>query len=117
VDQQLRLKRKKRIRKKITGTLDQPRLTVYRSSKHIYAQLIDDIEQRTIVSASSTEKDIKNQPAFENKINLAKHIGDIIGKRAIEKGVKRAVFDRNGYMYHGRVRAIAEGAREAGLVF
>ncbi len=117
MDQILRIKRKKRIRKNLSGTLDQPRLSVYRSSKHIYAQLIDDIERRTILSASSTEKDIKALPPFESKTKLAKHVGEIIGKRAVEKGIKRVIFDRNGYMYHGRVKAIADGARESGLVF
>ncbi|KPA10759.1 Ribosomal protein L18, bacterial [Candidatus Magnetomorum sp. HK-1] len=117
MDQNLRIKRKKRIRKKIFGTADKPRLTVYRSSKHIYAQIIDDVEQRTILSASSVEKDIKSLPAFENKIKLAKHIGDQLGRRAIERGIKTIVFDRNGYMYHGRIKAMADGAREAGLVF
>lgn len=117
MDQQLRIKRKKRIRKKINGSLDQPRLTVYRSTKHIYTQLINDSEQQTIISASSTEKDVKSQPAFDNKIIQAKYIGRLIGKRALDKGIKQVVFDRNGYRYHGRVRAIAEGAREAGLVF
>jgi large subunit ribosomal protein L18 len=115
VDQKLRLKRKKRIRKKISGTSDKPRLTIYKSCKHIYAQIIDDIDMKTLLSASSIEKDIKAQPPFENKTNMAKHIGKTIAKRAIDKGITRVVFDRNGYVFHGRVKAVADGAREAGL--
>ena len=117
MNQNLRIKRKKRIRKKIFGTANKPRLTVYRSSKHIYAQIINDSENRTIISASSVEKEIRDLPAFESKTKLAKHIGDQIGRRAIDRGIKKIVFDRNGFMYHGRVKAIADGAREAGLVF
>jgi large subunit ribosomal protein L18 len=116
VDQQLRLKRKKRIRKKISGTTEKPRLTVYKSCKHIYAQLIDDIDSKTILSASSIEKEIKLLPPFESKTNMAKYIGETVARRAIEQGIKRVVFDRNGYVYHGRVKAVADGAREAGLI-
>jgi len=115
VDQKLRLKRKKRIRKKISGTTEKPRLTVYKSSKHIYAQLIDDIERKTLLSASSVEKEIKLLPPFESKTKMAKYIGERIAKRAIDKGITRVVFDRNGYVFHGRVKAVADGAREAGL--
>jgi len=116
VDQKLRLKRKKRIRKKISGTTEKPRLTVYKSSKHIYAQLIDDITMKTLLAASSTEKEIKALPPFEGKIKMAKHIGETIARRAIDKGIKNVVFDRNGYVFHGRVKAVADGAREAGLI-
>ena len=115
MDQQLRLKRKKRIRKKISGTIEKPRLTVFKSCKHIYAQVIDDTDSKTILSASSVEKEIKSLPPFESKTKMAKHIGEIVAKRALDKGIKRVVFDRNGYVYHGRVKAVAEGAREAGL--
>lgn len=115
MDQKLRLKRKKRIRKKISGTSEKPRLTVYKSCKHIYAQLIDDIDMKTLLSASSIEKEIKSKPPFENRTKMAKHIGETIARRAIDKGIKRVVFDRNGYVFHGRVKAVAEGAREAGL--
>jgi large subunit ribosomal protein L18 len=117
MDQLLRIKRKQRIRKKISGTADHPRFSVYKTSKHIYAQLIDDIEKRTLVSASSTEKDIRALPRFENKTQLAKYIGETVGKRAKDKGIQQVVFDRNGYVYHGRVKAIADGARETGLIF
>jgi len=115
VDQKLRLKRKKRIRKKISGTSEKPRLTVYKSSKHIYAQLIDDIDMKTLLAASSTEKEMKALPPLEGKIKMAKLIGETIARRAIDKGIKRVVFDRNGYVFHGRVKAVADGAREAGL--
>jgi large subunit ribosomal protein L18 len=115
VDQKLRLKRKKRIRKKISGTSEKPRLTVYKSCKHIYAQLIDDNDMNTLLSASSIEKEIKTLPAFESKTKMARHIGETIAKRAIDKGISRVVFDRNGYVFHGRVKAVADGAREAGL--
>ena len=117
MDQKLRLKRKKRIRKKISGTTQKPRLTVYKSCKHIYAQLIDDIDSNTLLSASSLEKEVKELPPFESKTKMAKHIGEIIARRAIDKGIKRVVFDRNGYMFHGRVKAIADGAKEVGLIF
>ena len=115
MDQKLRLKRKKRIRKKISGTTEKPRLTVYKSSKHIYAQLIDDNDMKTLMSASSVEKEIKALPPFESKIKMAKHIGETIARRAIDKGITNVVFDRNGYVFHGRVKALADGAREAGL--
>ena len=112
-----RLKRKKRIRKHLSGTDQVPRMSVFRSSKHIYAQLIDDVSGHTLAAASSMEKVVKDQPEFESKIAAAEHIGKILGERAIEKGVKKVVFDRNGFQYHGRVRAVSKGARDAGLVF
>ncbi len=112
-----RLKRKRRIRKKILGTSDRPRLTIFRSARHIYAQLIDDTKGSTIVSASSIEESVKGGQAFDSKKSQAVHIGKLIAERAISKGVKKVVFDRNGYLYHGRVKAISDGAREAGLEF
>jgi len=114
---QAREKRKKRIRKKIIGTQEKPRLSVFRSSRQIYAQIIDDISGRTLVSASSLEKKAKEQPKFENKIAVAHYIGKLVAERAIEKGLKEVVFDRNGFLYHGRIQAISKGAREAGLKF
>jgi len=116
VDQNLRLKRKKRIRKKLFGTIQKPRLTVFKSCKHIYAQIIDDFDRKTLLAASSVEKEIKEMPKFENKTKMAKQIGVTIGKRAMDQGIKRVVFDRNGYKFHGRIKAIAEGAKEAGLI-
>ena len=112
-----RLKRKKRIRKNMSGTDQMPRMSVFRSSKHIYVQLIDDVSGCTLAAASSMEKVVKDQPKFESKVAAAEHIGKILGERAIEKGVKKIVFDRNGFQYHGRVKAVSKGARDAGLVF
>ena len=112
-----RLKRKKRIRKTMVGTQQRPRLSVFRSSKHIYAQVIDDTHGHTLAAASSMEKAVKEQPEFDNKVAAASFVGKLIGERAIEKGVNKVVFDRNGFLYHGRVKAVSDGAREAGLDF
>ena len=114
---QARLKRKKRIRKKMVGTENRPRLCVFRSVKHIYAQVIDDSRGHTITAASSMEKTVRENPESKNKVTTANMVGKIIGRRAREKGVERVVFDRNGFLYHGRVKAVSEGAREAGLAF
>lgn len=111
------MKRKTRIRKRIFGTQQQPRLSVFRSKKHIYAQIIDDTLGLTLAAASSVEKAVKEQPEFENKIAVAKFVGELTAKRAIEKDVKKVVFDRNGFLYHGRVKAVSDGARAAGLEF
>ena len=110
-----RLKRKIRIRKKIRGTAEVPRLSVFRTAKHIYAQVIDDKSGQTLASASTVEKEIKGMPKPESKVEAAKAIGKKAAERALEKGVKQVVFDRNGFIYHGRVKAVADGAREAGL--
>lgn len=115
VRQQARLKRKKRIRKKIFGTSDQPRLSVFRSTKHIYAQLIDDTTGSTIACASSLEEVAKGPADQKGKAGQASLVGKLIGERAKEKGIEKVVFDRNGFLYHGRVKAVSEGAREAGL--
>ena len=112
-----RLKRKKRIRKKIFGTQEQPRLSVFRSAKHIYAQIVDDTVGETLAAASSVEKAVKEQGKFDNKVALATFVGKLIGERAAEKGIKNIVFDRNGFLYHARVKAVSDGAREAGLNF
>jgi large subunit ribosomal protein L18 len=114
---QARLKRKKRIRKHLMGTQERPRLNIFRSSKHIYAQVIDDEHGHTLVAASSVEKIVKEQPKFENKIAAADFVGKLIGERAIKKGLKKVVFDRGGFLFHGRVKAVSNGAREAGLDF
>ena len=107
-----------RIRKKVTGTASRPRLNVYRSVNHIYVQLIDDAQQTTIVSASSLEqgKDGKKHLAGGN-VAAAKQVGKLIAERAKAKGIEAAVFDRGGYLYHGRVKAVADAAREGGLKF
>ena len=114
---QARLKRKKRIRKKIAGAPQRPRLSVFRSAKHIYAQIIDDATGTTLAAASSTEQRAKDAPKFENKVAAAKFVGKLVGERALEKGIREIIFDRNGFLYHGRVKAVSEAAREAGLVF
>jgi large subunit ribosomal protein L18 len=111
------LKRKTRIRKHIFGSSDRPRMSVFRSARHIYVQVIDDADGKTLVSAASTEKPVREHADFENKIAVAKHIGKIIAQRALEKGITKVVFDRNGFLYHGRVKAVSDGAREAGLNF
>ncbi len=108
-----RLKRHKRVRYKISGTQSRPRLNVFRSSKHIYAQIIDDTTGKTIVSASTMDKDFTS---YGGNIQAAKEVGNAVAKAAIEKGITNVVFDRGGYIYHGRVKALAEGARESGLV-
>ncbi len=112
-----RLKRKKRIRKKLFGTQQRPRLSVFRSSKHIYAQVIDDTLGHTLTTASSLEKAVIEQPKFDNKIAMANFVGKLLGERTIEKGINQVVFDRNGFLYHGRIKAVSNGAREAGLEF
>ena len=109
----LRAKRHLRVRKKISGTPERPRLSVYRSEKNIYAQIIDDVNAVTLVSASTIDKDLK---AGGNK-EAAKMIGEAVAKRALDKGITEVVFDRGGYVYHGRVQVLAEAAREAGLKF
>ena len=110
-----RLKRKKRIRKKISGTPDRPRLTVFRSARHIYAQVIDDLSGQTLAAASSVEKTFTESSKAGKKSAVASQIGKLIAERAIGKGVKSVVFDRNGFLYHGRIKAVSEGAREGGL--
>jgi len=114
---QARIKRRRRIRKRVKGTSERPRLCVFRSAKHIYAQIIDDNSGLTLVSASSTEAEVRQHDDFESKVALATFIGKQVGQRAQEKGIKKIVFDRNGFLYHGRVKAVSEGARESGLEF
>lgn len=112
-----RLKRKRRIRKKVVGTVQRPRLSVFRSSRHIYAQVIDDTSGTTIAAASTMEQAVRDMKTFENKIQKAAYIGKLVAERALEKGIKQVVFDRGGFIYHGRVKAVSEGARETGLDF
>jgi len=111
-----RLKIKRRIRGKISGNENQPRLTVFRSNKQIYAQIVNDKLGNTLVSASSLEKDIIAKKGI-TKIEQAKLVGESIAKKAVEKGITNIVFDRNGYLYHGRVKSLADAARENGLKF
>ncbi|MDS3931762.1 50S ribosomal protein L18 [Staphylococcus epidermidis] len=111
----VRLKRHARVRTKLSGTAEKPRLNVYRSNKHIYAQIIDDVKGVTLAQASSQDKDIANTSA--SKVDLATTVGQEIAKKANDKGIKEIVFDCGGYLYHGRVKALADAARENGLEF
>jgi large subunit ribosomal protein L18 len=117
IRQQARLKRKKRIRKKIHGTPQRPRLSVFRSARHIYAQIIDDTVGRTLAAASTVDPQAKDAPKFKDKVAAANFIGKLVCERALNQGIKEVVFDRNGFLYHGRVKSLSEGARKAGLVF
>lgn len=112
-----RLKRKRRIRKNIFGNQDRPRLSVFRSAKHIYAQIIDDTTGSTLVCASSLDKGFKESDLKGDKTKVAKAIGNLVGKKAVDKGISKVVLDRNGFLYHGRVKALSDGARESGLNF
>ncbi|MGD2269632.1 MAG: 50S ribosomal protein L18 [Desulfobacterales bacterium] len=114
---QSRIKRKKRIRKKVFGTPERPRLCVFRSSRHIYTQVIDDASRHTLAAASTVEKAAKKSAEAGGKTDSAHQIGKLIAQRAIDQGIKKVVFDRNGFLYHGRVRAVSDGAREGGLEF
>lgn len=116
-----RLKRKKRIRRKVFGTSEKPRLAVFRSAKHIYAQLIDDTSDKTLTGVSSLTKEIRETLADvrkkEGKVGVSKLVGKTIAERAKKLNIESVVFDRNGFVYHGRVKAVADGAREGGLKF
>jgi len=112
---QRRQKIRYRIRKKIAGVAQKPRLSVFRSNKDIYVQLIDDVNGVTLAAASSREKDIAAQKA--NKVEISKLVGQSIARKAVDLGVKEVIFDRSGYLYHGRVKSLADGAREGGLQF
>ena len=112
-----RERRKFRIRNKISGTGERPRLTVFRSARHIYAQVVDDVDGRTIAAASTLSRDLKGTLESDSKTDAAKKVGALVAKICLEKKVEKVVFDRNGYLYHGRIKALAEGAREGGLEF
>jgi large subunit ribosomal protein L18 len=112
-----RERRKLRIRRKISGTAEMPRLSVFRSSKHIYAQCIDDATGVTVAHMSTLSRDVRTALGEEDKSGAAKHVGASIAKALLAKGVSKVVFDRNGYLYHGRIKALADAAREAGLKF
>jgi large subunit ribosomal protein L18 len=109
--------RHKRLRKKLAGTQERPRLAVFRSNHHIYAQVIDDAAGHTLVAASTLDPDFKSQPSTDGKIDSATAVGTSIAQKAKDAGIERVVFDRGGYAYHGRVKALAEAAREVGLDF
>ncbi len=115
--QRARLKRKRRVRKKVFGTETRPRLTVYRSLRHIYAQVILDTEGKTLCQASTMDKALQGKIKSASNKEAAKMVGELIAERAKSANIEKVVFDRNGYLYHGRVKALADGAREKGLIF
>jgi large subunit ribosomal protein L18 len=117
VKEAARLRRKVTIRKKVAGTAERPRLTVFRSAKHIYAQAIDDVTNTVLASASDLEESLKGDLAGKKKADKAKLVGQSVAKKLLAKNISSVVFDRNGYIYHGRVSAVADGAREGGLQF
>jgi large subunit ribosomal protein L18 len=112
-----RTKRKKRVRSRVQGTFERPRLNVFRSLKHIYAQAIEDSTGKTLVSASTKSPELKGSFRHPGNVEAAKKVGELIAKKCFEKGIQKVVFDRNGYLYHGRVKALAEAARASGLIF
>ncbi len=114
---ELRIRRHRSLRKKISGSGARPRLCVFRSNGHIYAQVIDDTCGHTLIAASTTEKTMRSQVADAGKIGQAQAVGKLVAERALQAGITKIVFDRGGYNYHGRVKALAEAAREAGLSF
>lgn len=112
-----RAKRKKRVRSRVQGTVTRPRLNVFRSLKHIYAQAIEDETGKTLVSASTLSPELKGSFKYPGNVEAAKKVGELIAKKCLEKGIQKVVFDRSGYLYHGRVKALAEAARTSGLIF
>ena len=115
--QEIRVKKHMKIRNRFAGTAERPRLAVFRSNNHMYAQIIDDTVGKTLVAASTVEKDVKAELKKTNDVKAAAYLGTVIAKRAIEKGIKTVVFDRGGFIYQGKVAALADAAREAGLEF
>ena len=113
--QEIRVKKHMRIRNRFSGTAERPRLAVFRSNNHMYAQIIDDTVGNTLVSASTLEKEIKAELEKTNNVDAAAYLGTVIAKRALEKGISEVVFDRGGFIYQGKIAALAEAAREAGL--
>lgn len=115
--QKIRVKKHNRLRNSLSGTPERPRLSVFRSNNHMYAQIIDDTVGNTLVAASTVEKEVKAELKKTNDVEAAAYLGKIIAKRAMDKGITEVVFDRGGFLYHGKIAALAEAAREAGLVF
>lgn len=115
--QKVRVKKHKKIRNRFSGTASRPRLAVFRSNNHMYAQIIDDTVGNTLVAASTVEKDVKAELKKTNDVEAAAYLGTVIAKRAMEKGIETVVFDRGGFIYQGKVEALAQAAREAGLKF
>ena len=114
---EVRVNKHRKLRNRFSGTAERPRLAVFRSNNHMYAQIIDDTVGNTLVAASTLEKEIKAELKKTNDVDAAAYVGKIIAKRAMEKGITEVVFDRGGFLYHGKIEALAEAAREAGLVF
>lgn len=112
-----RSKRKKRVRSRVIGTSERPRLNVFRSLKHIYAQAIEDVTGKTLASASTLSSELKGSLRYPGNAEAAKKVGELIAKKCLEKGIQKVVFDRSGYLYHGRIKALAEAARANGLIF
>ena len=115
--QEVRVKKHKRLRNRFSGTAERPRLAVFRSNNHMYAQIIDDTVGNTLVAASTLEKDVKAELEKTNNVDAAAYLGKVIAKKALDKGIKTVVFDRGGFIYQGKIAALAEAAREAGLEF
>ena len=115
--QEVRAKKHRRIRNHLSGTAARPRLAVFRSNQHMYAQIIDDTVGKTVVSASTLQKDVKANLEKTNDVAAAAYLGEVIAKRALEAGIKEVVFDRGGFIYQGKIKALAEAARQAGLSF
>jgi len=112
-----RERRKLRIRRRISGVVERPRLSVFRSGRHVYAQVVNDVDGKTLAAASTLSRDLKGSLESDNKTDAAKKVGALIAKICLERKIDKVVFDRNGYLYHGRVKALADAAREAGLKF
>ena len=115
--QDIRVKKHKRMLSRFSGTAERPRLAVFRSNNHMYAQIIDDTVGNTLVAASTLDKDVKDKLEKTNNVEAAKLLGTVVAKKALDKGIKEVVFDRGGFIYHGKVAALADAAREAGLQF
>ena len=113
----VRAEKHRRMRKNINGTAERPRLSVFRSNDHIYAQIIDDVAGKTLVSASTTQKEVKAELEKTNNVDAAAYVGKVIAERALAAGIKEVVFDRGGFIYQGKIQALADAAREAGLEF
>jgi len=114
---EIRVKKHNRLRNRLAGTAERPRLAVFRSNNHMYAQIIDDTVGKTLVAASSVEKEVKAEIEKTNNVDAAAYVGTLVAKRAMEKGIKEVVFDRGGFIYQGKIQALADAAREAGLEF
>ncbi|PLX73106.1 MAG: 50S ribosomal protein L18 [Desulfuromonas sp.] len=114
---QARVKRQTRVRQKVRGTEERPRLCIFRSAKHMYAQIIEDTTGKTLASVSTVSKDVADGLKYPGNVEAAKAVGSAIAKKALDQNIKQVVFDRNGFLYHGRVKALADAAREAGLSF